>query len=72
MQNYMPKGYYMNKKKKEEDKYVGLFSGKQLADLEGETELVVSKVSKKEVEKKIKDQKGHGLTYTSPFSFSDY
>lgn len=72
--NSMPDGYYMNKKRKEEDKYDGLFSKKQLRDLEGETELKKETISVKKKNEKIREQRiqGFGETMQNPFSFSDY
>lgn len=72
--SYMPKGFYMGRMEKKEDKFEGLFNRKQLADLEGETELKVTKISKKEKERLIKEQRraGCGSTFHTPFDFSDY
>ena len=65
----MPDGYYCNKLKKEKDPYDGMFSKKQLADLEGETELKRTNISKKELTKKVREQKGAGLTFVDPIGF---
>lgn len=66
--NYMPTGYYMNKQKKENDKYDGLLTAKQRRDLEGETELKTSKITAKAKKEKIRDQRiqGFGNTMQEP------
>lgn len=74
IRNVMPDGYYSNKSKRENDKYDGLFSKKQMADLESETELKRTPINKTVLQKKLKDQKieGCGHTMHTPFDLSDY
>lgn len=74
IENRMYDGYYMNKSKRENDKYDGLFSKKQLADLDGETELVKTNVSKNYTKGKVREQRlaGYGQTMQNPIDFSDY
>lgn len=59
------KGYYINQAKKKEDKYLGLFSKKQLEDLEYGSSLPVEKINSKELKRKLKEQKGVGDTFLS-------
>lgn len=72
--NKMYDGYYMNKAKKENDKYDGLFSKRQLADLEGETELKKTEVSSNYTKSRIREQRlaGFGQTMQKPIDFSDF
>ena len=72
-QETLPTGYYTRKNKN--DKYEGLFSKKQLADLEGETELPRrEKVAKGEIARRVREQKKNavGATFADKFDFSDY
>jgi len=65
---------YNHKQTKKEDKYEGLFSKKQLADLDGGIDdLVVTVVSKKEIQDMIKEQRtrGVGNTMWNPFVFGE-
>lgn len=62
----MYKGYYMNKMRKEQDKYEGLFSKKQRSDLGNATEVQLHKVSTKQLNKQLRQQKGAGLTFMDP------
>lgn len=67
--NRMPDGYYCKQIKKQNDPYDGLFNKKQLADLESETELKRTGITKKALTEKVRKQKGAGLTFTDPIGF---
>lgn len=67
--NRMPDGYYMRKQKQEQDPYHGMYTKKQLADLEGETELKRTSINKKVLTEKVRKQKGAGLTFVDPIGF---
>ena len=68
---YMPTGYYLGRQKKEEDKYDGLLSNKQRRDLESETELKRTGISKKELQNKVRRQQLDGVsnTFAEPNKF---
>lgn len=65
-----PHGYYSRQLSKDNDKYDGMLSKKQLADLEGATSLKVTKISKSEVTAMIDSQKQCGVNMHSPNDFN--
>lgn len=55
-------GYYMEKQKREEDKYYGLLNKKQLSDLENATDIPVKSISTSELRKRIAKQRKEGAS----------
>lgn len=70
MNSYSPNGAYSRRFEREADKFDGLLSKKQQADLEGGGEtLKVERVSRRESDALIKKQRSTGVNFHDPFGF---
>lgn len=62
----MYKGYYMDKQRREQDKYDGLLTKQQESDLDNATDVPIKKVNKTYIDKKLKQQQGASNALSDP------